>query len=163
MSGTSKGLSCSTASRYGQSLVWTPRKGTHCQAEPGLGPAIASATGNSFKLGRDGGGTNLCSQTLPAGTKRPQTWRVPGRGSATAKGYAQALEARKRALLLPAINTMFPMICSEVSCENARQKLWCGVCYVNRKQKRYLHLFAYAGKGRMVGKGFPAAEMPSWF
>lgn len=92
------------------SLLWTPMKGTHCLAGPELGPAFASATGNSFKLGRDGGGTQLCSQTFPAGIKRLQTWRVAGRGSAKAKGCTQALGTRKTALLLLAISTMFLMI-----------------------------------------------------
>lgn len=107
-----KGPSCSTASRDGHIPALHPREGTLCQADPELGPAITSVTGNSFNLGRDGGGTHLCSQAFPAGTKRPQTWRVAGRGSAMGKGYSQALGARKRALLLLAVNTMFLKICS---------------------------------------------------
>lgn len=45
---------------------------------------------------------------------------------------------------------------------SAEALVW-GVSLQQETKEMYLHLFACAGKGGMVSKGFPAAEMPSWF
>lgn len=46
-------------------------------------------------------------------------------------------------------------------CKCTAEALVQGELCQQETKEMHLHLFACAGRGRMVGKGFPAAEMPS--
>lgn len=110
--------------------VWTspwpgpPSKGSHWHSDPQLGPAFASTSGDSFKLGRAGEGGAIYAE-LPSRNQNAANMESSWRRLSDSQALRTSNWCQKKSSSAPRgkQRVLNRLQLTQICCENARQKL----------------------------------------
>lgn len=126
------------------SLAWPPRKGSCWQPDPWLGPVFPSMSWDSFKLGR-GGGIPFIQLDPPSRDQNVSNRESSWRRFSYSQAWCTSNWSQKKSSSAPCGKQLIlnHLQLTQMSCENAWQKLQRGASYVNRKQRRCTGIFLH--------------------